>query len=72
MEGLAARLCKALFVDVLNLSPKGRAAGPDRTPNDILRRMPKEFHDILFGIFVLAWRLGHTPAGWKRSVMVLL
>ena len=61
-----------MFYDILHYLPEGKAAGPDGVPNDIIKRMPKEFHDLLFRIMKKAWEGHHTPEGWKGSTVALL
>ena len=52
--------------------PEGKLPGPDEIPTDILKRMPREFHDLLFEIMKIAWAERRTPVQWKQSVVVLL
>jgi hypothetical protein len=71
-RGLGHRFVSDLFYDVLHYLPEDKAAGPDGVPNDIIKRMPKEFHDLLFRIMKKAWEGHHTPEGWKGSTVALL
>jgi hypothetical protein len=71
-EGLGRRFVSDLVVEVLKYLPEGKAAGPDGIPNDIIQRMPREFHELLFRIMKKAWEGHHTPEGWKGSTVALL
>jgi hypothetical protein len=71
-KGPGHRFVSGLFYDVLQYLPDGKGAGPDGIPNDIIQRMPREFHDLLFTIMKKAWEGHHTPEGWKGSTVALL
>jgi len=69
---LGRYLEETLFMDVVNSLPIGKAAGPDGSPNDIIKKMPKEFLSLLFRIIQKSWVGHHTPIPWKNSVVALL
>ena len=50
----------------------GTQPGPYGVPNDVLKHMPSEWHDLLHRIFQLAWITGRMPRGWKQSITVPL
>jgi hypothetical protein len=64
-RGLGHRFVSELFYDVLHYLPEGKAAGPDGIPNDIIKRMPKEFHDLLFRIMKTIWEGHGKGVRWR-------
>ena len=68
---LIDNLTRGLYDEVHRGLPEGKLPGPDEVPNDILKRMSREFHDLLFEIMRRAWVEQRTPVQWKRSVVAL-
>jgi hypothetical protein len=69
---LIDNLTRGLYEEVWRGLPEGKLPGPDEIPNDILKRMPSEFHDLLFEVMIMAWKERRTPLLWKHSVVALL
>jgi hypothetical protein len=53
-------------------SSQGKAPGPDTIPNEIIKNLPEEVHNIIFDLFTLMARLNYTPQEWCRSDTCLL
>jgi len=45
----------------------GKIPGPDEVPNEILKRMPERFHELLQKVFITLWNAGVTPTSWKEN-----
>ena len=60
------------FRDVINSLSLGKAPGPDRIPNDILRALPYEALKALHNLIQIMWATGITPHSWKHSTTILL
>ena len=69
---LIDNLTRGLYEETWRGLPEGKLPGPDEIPNDILKRMPSEFHDLLFEMMRMAWIDRRTPVHWKQSVVALL
>eukprot|EP00976_Prorocentrum_cordatum_P051891 1047967-Prorocentrum_minimum.AAC.1 len=61
-----------VYNDALARLPNGKAASPDEIPNEVLKWLPKEFHDMLHEYFLLLWGNSYTPTLWKDAITVLL
>ena len=74
--GSHRRLCdrynREVYNDALARLPNGKAAGPDEIPNEILKWLPTEFHNMLHEYFLLLWGNSYTPTLWKDAITVLL
>eukprot|EP00854_Cymbomonas_tetramitiformis_P034652 gene34652-biopygen35009 len=44
-----------------------KAPGPTRTPNEILKYMPEDFHDALHALMLEMWNSKHVPLTWKKG-----
>eukprot|EP00959_Pyramimonas_sp_CCMP1952_P226684 4739777-Pyramimonas_sp.AAC.2 len=69
---LRDRYNREVYNDALARLPNGKAAGPDEIPNEVLKWLPREFHDMLHEYFLLLWGNSHTPTLWKDAITVLL
>ena len=61
-----------IFTDLLDHLAKGKAAGPDGVPNELLQALPNRLKEAIRRLFVVMWLVGHTPDAWKTSRTVLL
>ena len=61
-----------IFKDLLDHLAKGKAAGPDGVPNELLQALPDKLKEAVRRLFVVMWLVGHTPDTWKTSKTVLL
>ena len=50
----------------------GKAPCPDGIPNEMLKHLPEEVHQVIHKLFILMWMTGTTPKAWKESQTVLL
>ena len=50
-----------------NKLPGRKAPGVDGVPNEVLKHMPKVFHDNVHALFVYLWEQRVTPKQWKRG-----
>ncbi|KAK3249456.1 hypothetical protein CYMTET_41113 [Cymbomonas tetramitiformis] len=69
---LGSRLTIELYRQIVKRLPNGKAAGPDAVPNEILKAMPEEFHEVLFSLMRAMWKAGITPGTWKLGTFVYL
>ena len=68
-------LCELLTIEVYQLCLRGlkngKAPGPDRVPNELLKHFPAAMHRLLWKFFRLCWQQGQTPHAWKESITLL-
>ena len=69
---LTTVLDPAYFAFVCSSLTNGKAPGPDRVPNEILKLMPPSFMQLVHKVFILFWLCGKTPDAWKVSYTKLL
>jgi hypothetical protein len=63
---------KHVYQECLSRLPGRKAPGPDGVPNEVLKNLPREFHNAVHDMFRLMWRHSHTPQVWKDDHTVLL
>jgi hypothetical protein len=51
---------------------KGKAPGPDNIPNDIIKTLPPQCHDLIFLFFQHCYKQREIPTQWKHSKTILL
>ncbi|KAK3271970.1 hypothetical protein CYMTET_19715 [Cymbomonas tetramitiformis] len=69
---LGSRLTIELYRQIVKRLPNGKAAGPDAVPNESLKAMPEEFHEVLFSLMRAMWKAGVTPYTWKLGTFIYL
>ena len=50
----------------------GKAPGPNGIPNELLKHLAEEVHQVNHKLSILMWMTGTTPKAWKESQTVLL
>ena len=61
-----------VFQGLLNHLARGKAAGPDGVPNELLQALPCKLQEAIRRLFVVMWLSGHTSDDWKVSKTILL
>ena len=61
-----------LFHRSMSKLARGKAAGMDGVPNELLMIMPQSYKASLRLLFILLWLSGTTPDTWKTSTTILL
>ena len=51
---------------------KGKAPGPDNIPNDIIKTLPPQCHDLMYLFFQHCYKQREIPTQWKHSKTILL
>jgi hypothetical protein len=51
---------------------KGKAPGPDNIPNDIIKTLPPQCHDLMYLFFLHCYKQRTIPTQWKHSKTILL
>ena len=51
---------------------RGKAPGPDNIPNDIIKALPSQWHNMLFLFFQHCYKQREIPTYWKHSKTILL
>ena len=51
---------------------KGKAPGPDNIPNDIIKSLPPQCHDLIYLFFHHCYKQKEIPTQWKHSKTILL
>ena len=51
---------------------RSKAPGPDRIPNELLKTLPDQWHNMIHNLFIIMWITGHTPSDWTESTTILL
>ena len=65
-------LTRECYDRCLSQAQNRRSPGPNGIPNEILKHLPQEFHDMLYDAFRLFLLTGHAPPSWKHSETILL
>ena len=65
-------LTKGHYTTALARTSIGKAPGPDTIPNEIIKYLPEEVHDLIYSLFRLMAQLRYTPATWCSSATCLL
>jgi hypothetical protein len=50
----------------------GKAPGPDALPNEVLKYLPENAHDVIFTLFTIMARYSYTPKKWCTSATILI
>lgn len=53
-------------------SQKGKTPGPDNIPNDIIKTLPPQWHDLLFLFFQHCYKQRGIPTYWKQNKIIIL
>ncbi len=61
-----------IFQEKMRHLKNGKAPGPDGIPNEMLKHLPEEEHQVTHKLLTLMWMTGTTPKAWKESQTVLL
>ena len=61
---LGDRYNKEIYRDSLARLPNGKSAGPDFIPNEVLKWLPEQFHDMLHRLFVQQWKHKYKNLCW--------
>jgi hypothetical protein len=59
-----------VFFECKSLMSSGKAPGPDKIGNELLKMLPVQFKKLihmLLMLFTLMWVTGITPDAWKHS-----
>ncbi|KAK3252367.1 hypothetical protein CYMTET_38325 [Cymbomonas tetramitiformis] len=66
-KGLDLTISRQGYSKAVHTLNNNKAPGPTRTPNEILKYMPEDFHDALHALMLEMWNSKHVPLTWKRG-----
>ena len=69
---LATALTQGHYNLAIRRLAEGKAPGPDGIPNEILKHLPTQVHDIIFHLFQKMAAISYTPQAWCMSATCLL
>eukprot|EP00854_Cymbomonas_tetramitiformis_P004709 gene4709-biopygen4646 len=65
--GLDLTISRQGYSKAVHTLNTNKAPGPTRTPNEILKYMPEDFHDALHALMLEMWNSKHVPLTWKKG-----
>eukprot|EP00854_Cymbomonas_tetramitiformis_P034240 gene34240-biopygen22004 len=65
--GLDLTISRQGYNKAVHTLNNNKAPGPTRTPNEILKYMPEDFHDALHALMLEMWNSKHVPLTWKKG-----
>jgi hypothetical protein len=63
---------EAVFFECLKSLSSGKAPGPDKIGNELLKILPVQVKKLIHMLFTLMWVTGITPDAWKHSETCLI
>jgi ribonuclease HI len=63
---------QAIFFECLKSLSSGKAPGPDKIGNELLKMLPVQMKKLIHMMFILMWVTGITPDAWKHSETCLI
>jgi ribonuclease HI len=63
---------EAVFFECLKSLSSGKAPGPDKIGNELLKMLPVRVKKVIHMLFILMWTTGITPDAWKHSETCLI
>ncbi|KAK3274381.1 hypothetical protein CYMTET_17430 [Cymbomonas tetramitiformis] len=66
-SGLDLTISRQGYSKAVHTLNNNKAPGPTRTPNEILKYMPEDFHDALHALMLEMWNSKHVPLTWKKG-----
>ncbi|KAK3239766.1 hypothetical protein CYMTET_50334 [Cymbomonas tetramitiformis] len=66
-KGMDLTISRQGYSKAVHTLNNNKAPGPTRTPNEILKYMPEDFHDALHALMLEMWNSKHVPLTWKRG-----
>ena len=64
------REMEAIFAEAIRKAKKGKAAGPDGVPMEILQMCPVSLAELLYELFAAGARLGCVMKDWDLSTLI--
>eukprot|EP00854_Cymbomonas_tetramitiformis_P026556 gene26556-biopygen27500 len=65
--GLDLTISRQGYSKAVHTLNNNKAPGPTRTPNEILKYMPEDFHEALHALMLEMWNSKHVPLTWKKG-----
>ncbi|KAK3246381.1 hypothetical protein CYMTET_44081 [Cymbomonas tetramitiformis] len=65
--GLNLTISRQGYSKAVHTLNNNKAPGPTRTPNEVLKYMPEDFHDALHALMLEMWNSKHVPLTWKKG-----
>jgi hypothetical protein len=65
-------MSEAVFLECLKSLSSGKAPGPDKIGNELLKMLPVQVKKLIHMLFTLMWVTGITPDAWKHSETCLI
>jgi hypothetical protein len=65
-------LTKNHYTAACQKTSAGKAPGPDTTPNEIIKHLPEQAHDLIYLLFRLMAKYSYTPQKWCTSATKLI
>ena len=69
---ITTQFTRATYDRCVKRLTKGKAPGPDNIPNDIIKTLPPQCHDLIFLFFRHCYKQREIPTHWKHSKTILL
>ena len=69
---LAASFTRIVYDRCLQNLSNGKSCGPDNIPNDILKALPGNFHDMIYLFFLQCYHKKEISSKWKHSIIIFL
>jgi hypothetical protein len=63
---------REIYDECVSRLTKGKATGPDYIPNEIIKTLQPQYHDLLYKFFQLSYQVKRLPDSWKQSNTILL
>ena len=69
---ISTQFTRAIYDKCVKRLTKGKAPGPDNIPNDIIKTLPSQCHDLIYLFFHQCYQHKEIPTQWKHSKTILL
>ena len=60
------------FEDAFSTLAEGKAAGPDKIPNEIIKNLPENAKQAIYSFFLLMAKAAYTPQDWNIAATCLI
>ena len=69
---ITTQFIRATYDKCVKRLTKRKAPGPDNIPNDIIKILPLQCHDLMYLFFHHCYKQREIPTQWKHSITILL